>query len=75
MGVLHFLLGFVVGITLFKIISLLTSAAGIISVDHESGLCRVFISSEDLSNRSCKKAVFKVEHDAVIRDDNNDYNE
>lgn len=77
MELFYLFMGIFTGIILCKIISILgsSSATGTISVDHESGLCRFFISSNDLSKKNCKKAVFIVDHNAIIRDENNDYNE
>lgn len=39
---------------------------GVIEVDHDTEQCKVHISSDELSNRKSKKAVFEIKHDAKI---------
>lgn len=41
---------------------------GVVQIDHNSGLCRISVRDEQLSNSKCKKVIFIVEHDAVITD-------
>ena len=39
---------------------------GVIEVDHDTGQCKVRITSAELSDYKTKKAIFKVTHDAKI---------
>lgn len=61
---------FIGGMVTAKIISILfkrnEKIYGIIEVDHDSGMCGVRITSDELSDYKSKKAVFEIKHDGVI---------
>lgn len=72
---LYIILGIIIGLSLSIMWKSKTTTVGVIQVDHKSGLCKVCITSDDLANTKCKKAVFKIDHNITIRENNNDYNE
>lgn len=39
---------------------------GIIDIDHNTAQCKIHITSEELANRKTKKAIFTINHDAII---------
>lgn len=43
---------------------------GIVDVDHESGLCRVRISSEVLFDKNTKKATVRINHNGDVSQNN-----
>lgn len=63
---LYFIGGIIVGILIMTIINIRKTIYGIIDVDTKTGMCRVHISSSELSNPKCKKVMFKINHDADI---------
>lgn len=58
--------GVVVGIAIIIFISRHNKICGFIDIDHNNELCQVHTTSEDLTNRKTKKAVFIINHDAKI---------
>ena len=60
------LLGAIVGSLLEKYVKKHTKTHGVIDVDHNTGQCKVKITSADLSDRKTKKAIFTINHDAKI---------
>ena len=58
--------GFLGGFIWAAIKDWLHETVGVIEVDHQTEQCKIRITSNDLSNRKIKKAVFKVNHDAKI---------
>ena len=66
MNILFFILGLLIGIVLTIICSHSKIKHGTIDVDEKTGLCRVRIESNYLSNQKIKKAVFKVNHKVTI---------
>ena len=58
--------GVVIGSIITAIIKDRNKICGVIDVDHHTEQCKVRITSDDLSNRKTKKAVFKINHDAKI---------
>lgn len=75
MEIIYILIGIIIGISIIKIINNFQMVIGVIEVDHESNLCRIRISRPDLSDFTKTKAVFKICHNATIRENNTDYNE
>lgn len=53
----------IISVTLFK---RKDKIYGIVEVDHSTEMCKFRITSDELSNRKNKKAVFKIEHEANI---------
>lgn len=72
---LYFLIGIIIGIIFMVLKNKIKQTQGIIQVDEKKNLCRILVTSADLSNFKCKKVLFKVEHNIDIRDNNTDYNE
>ena len=58
--------GAIGGILYEKIKGIHYETCGYIDVDHNNGMCKVRITSDELDNRKVKKAVFKINHDAII---------
>ncbi len=58
--------GVIGGFILSKLIRRHSKICGVIDVDHRTEMCKVRITSADLSNRKSKTAVFKINHDAII---------
>ena len=66
---LFFILGIIMGMIILKIITNSITVTGVVQIDHETGLCRFTITNETLSNPKCQKAIFDVQHDAKISDE------
>ena len=66
MEILTLIGGAVGGILIGLIIEKHSKICGVIDVDHRTEMCKVRITSADLSNRKSKTAVFKINHDAII---------
>ena len=69
MQLLYIFIGLLIGI----IISVLyfkfnIKTVGYIDVDIQSNLCKVHISTDDLSNNKTKKAIFRVNHEVKVVD-------
>lgn len=60
------LMGIIIGIVVRKIIEKRHKVIGVVQVDHETGLCKFCITSEDLANIKCKKVLLNVDHNAII---------
>ena len=58
--------GFIGGFIFAAIKDWLHGTVGIIEVDHNTEQCKIRMTSNDLTNRKIKKAIFKVSHDARI---------
>lgn len=58
--------GVIGGFVLAKITGRHSKIYGVIDVDHQNELCKVHITSAELSDRRSKKAVFKINHDVVL---------
>ena len=56
--------GFVGGFLFALLYDLTHKTTGVIDVDHYDNSCRVRMTSDDLTNRSVTKAIFKINHDA-----------
>ena len=61
--------GAIIGSLLNELWHIRSKTHGIIEVDHDTEQCKIHITSNDLSNRKTKKAVFKINHDAKISRD------
>ena len=66
MDIMFFVGGIVVGVLLTKIFSPSYKICGSGEVDERNGMCRVHVTDEGLSDRSIKKAIFTIQHDANI---------
>jgi len=66
MGLVLFIVGFVVGVTFTMIFRKKDKIYGVIEVDHETEMVKFHISSFELGDYKTKKATFKVSHDATI---------
>ena len=66
MEVIYILLGIIVGICIVRIIDIFKKVQGTITVDHDSGLCSVFITTDKLMKKSTKRVIFEVKHDAIL---------
>lgn len=66
MEVLYFVGGIILGVVFMKILSSRERIHGLIHIDHETEQCIFSITSEELSNRKKKIAVFVINHDAKI---------
>lgn len=69
MGLLYFVGGVVIGIVLTMIFKRRYKTYGIIEVDHQSELCKVRLTSNELQDRKTTKVIFDVKHDATIISD------
>lgn len=72
MGVIYIIIlgiGVFIGIGIRSHIGRDEKVVGVVQIDHETGLCRFLVEKDNLSNPNCRKVVFKVEHDAVILND------
>ena len=72
MGVIYiivFIIGVLVGIWIRSHIITDRKAIGVVQIDHNTGLCRFVVERDDLSNKKCNKAVFNIEHNAIIKND------
>ena len=58
--------GVIVGTVVTTIFKNSKRTCGIIEVDHSNNLCKVHITSAELSDRKTKKAIFKIDHEANI---------
>lgn len=66
MEVLYFVGGIILGVVFMKILSSRERIHGLIHIDHETEQCIFSITSEELSDRKKKIAVFVINHDAKI---------
>ena len=66
MEILYVIVGIIVGIAIHKVFDIFTSIVGLIEVDHNTGLCNIRITSDELSDVKNKKAIFKLNHNAII---------
>lgn len=64
--VLGICIGFILGIEKKKNEDRNQKVTGVVQIDHQTGLCRFFITDTTLSDPKCKKIIFSVEHDAKI---------
>lgn len=70
MGIVFYLIGgFIGGFSFAMMYDMLHKTYGVIEVDHKTNSCRVRMTSNDLSNRKNKKAVFKIDHDVIFSRD------
>lgn len=58
--------GALIGISFIAFLAVKDKTHGVIEVDHDTGQCKVRITSAELADFRTKKAVFKVTHDAKI---------
>lgn len=56
------LIGVILGIIFVTIKNKFITIGGVIEVDNQSNLCKVHITSTELSNLKTKKVMFKVVH-------------
>lgn len=68
-NILLLICGFIAGFVIKMIIDAHRTAIGVIDVDHRTEMCRVKITSSDLSKIQCKTALFRVNHNAKISRD------
>ena len=61
--------GAIIGVLTVMLIALNYKTHGVIDIDHSTQQCKFRISSADLSDRKTKKAVFKINHEAIISRD------
>lgn len=66
MSILMFLGGVIVGITFTMIFKSRERIHGMIHIDHNTEQCVFNITSDQLSNRKKKIAVFYINHDAEL---------
>lgn len=66
MEFLYFIGGLLLGIIIMKIHSARERIHGVIHVDHETEQCKVYLASEELSNKKKKIATFVINHNAKI---------
>lgn len=66
MAFIFFVGGFLLGIVCMKIYSSRERVHGLVHIDHETEQCVFSITSDELSNRKKKIAVFVINHDAKI---------
>lgn len=59
-------IGFALGCITVLLINSRCKIYGVIEVDHNTEQCRFRISSDELSNRRSKKAVFEIKHDVEV---------
>lgn len=66
MGLLYFIGGIVLGVIIMLIHRSRERIHGIVHVDHDTEQCIFSLTSDQLSNRKKKIAVFVINHDAKI---------
>ena len=66
MEFIFFIGGVIIGTIFTMIFKKYNKTFGIIDVDHSNGLCKIHITSEELSNYKTKKAIFTINHGAII---------
>lgn len=66
MEVIFFIVGWVIGFCLTMIYKNRERIHGIVHIDHKTEQCIFSITSDQLSNRKNKIAVFVINHDAEI---------
>ena len=66
MEILFFLGGMILGVLFTIMLKHKDKIYGVIEVDHNTEMCKVHITSDELSNINNKKAVFKINHNANI---------
>lgn len=55
-----------IGILLIMLLALKDKTHGVVDIDHNTQQCIFRITSDELSDRRVKKAVFKINHNAKI---------
>ena len=58
--------GIILGIVISIIFKSKNKIYGVIEVDHNTDMCKVHITSDELSNPNSKKAIFVIDHDGKI---------
>jgi len=66
MSIVFVIIGIVIGFAISKIMSNSEIIHGVIDVDHNTKMCKIHISSDELSNRETKIVHFLVNHDGKI---------
>lgn len=66
MEYIFYVVGIFIGIIISKILDSRKETHGIIEIDHDTEQCKLHITSNDLKNRKTQKAIFIIDHDAVI---------
>ena len=69
MDIIMLTIGVIFGIIATKLFTKENKIYGVIEVDHDTQQCRFRITSDELANRTNKKAVFVIEHDVHISRD------
>ena len=64
-----FVFGIILGFIIRYDMEKLTKVVGTVDIDHNTDLCRFFITSDELSNKKCRKVLLIVNHDAEIPDE------
>ena len=64
--ILLFIAGIIIGMMTQHDLEKRHTVIGVVQIDHETGLCRFWITKDDLSNPKCKRVVCEVQHDAKI---------
>ena len=58
--------GVLAGSILTNLLGRRNKICGIIDVDRHNNLCKIHITSDELSNIKNKKVIFTINHDAII---------
>lgn len=66
MEILLIIIGIIIGIIFEKFRDAMITEIGTIDVDHETGLCKLNVTSDQINNVNTKKVIFTVNHDAKI---------
>ena len=66
MSFIFLAIGFALGCIVTLLINSRCKIYGVIEVDHNTEQCRFRITSDELSDRRSKKAVFVINHDVEI---------
>ena len=66
MEIIFFVVGILIGILITIKLNKRERIHGIIYVDHKTEQCKFQITSDELSNRNKKIAVFYIDHNATI---------
>ena len=69
MEFIFFVIGLVIGFIAAKLLKPKEKTCGIIGIDPVTGLCRIRVTNDILSNNKTKKAIFDVDHNAVVEDE------
>lgn len=66
MEILLIIIGIIIGIVFEKIKTNMITEIGTIDIDHSNGLCKLNVTSDQLSDLTIERVVFNVNHNASI---------